>query len=164
MASTTTELQRLLLEKQRECELYIQLAAERTEAGGGSDELKHMLASMLDIRHDVNAPSFREAVRYELDKLLANREQSRLHNLVRRGHATDERLSEHPGWEAQQSPSGKREESELTTAVANVNKVFDELVKRSQSAASNERRVAGLEPAVLSPSVAVRCQRRLVWC
>ena len=138
-------LQRLLLEKERECELYVGLAAERLDqatsvsAGGGSSDhlLRDALAERLGIpRAGISDVLFDGMVLKEVEALLAARAELQRRNLAKRGHDSPDRAAAARRGAAGASgfgasgDSGDTPASELTTAVGNVNKVFDLMIKR----------------------------------
>ena len=173
--ATERELRRLLVEKQRECDLYIEVAANNVAetSTGSSSRLSSLVADKLDLnpRDDY----FYDNVARRLDALLAGRcascnrllrdgggsnrslalfggDTSRqedprreaalvLQNKALRDQLRRRRETELAPYEASKAlvPRQKKDESELTQAVAKVNYVFDELLLISHMKAKNKQ-------------------------
>ena len=151
MSSQVRTLQRLLLEKERECDLYIQLAAERlsnlgpntnASSSGEESQLRDMLSEVLGVpRAGLSNTFFDGLVRKEVETLQSARSELQRRNLDRRGHSSPERAAAaRRSAEIGQVAADNEEAgaSELTTAIGNVNKVFDLLLKRRPPPADGE--------------------------
>jgi len=177
--ATERELRRLLVEKQRECDLYIEVAANNVAetSAGSSSRLSSLVADKLDLnpRDDY----FYDNVARRLDALLRNgggsnrslalfggdtsrQEDPRrreaalvIQNKALRDQLRRRRETELAPYEASKAlvPRQKKDESELTQAVAKVNYVFDELLLISHMKAKNKQasgRAPELVPATPS--------------
>lgn len=148
-------LQRLLLEKERECEMYVALAANRfspagaqgTEGDQNAQNLRHALAERLGIPlAGISDSLFDGLVLKECEALLASRTELQRRNLTRRGHDSPERAAAarrgaafgHSDAAGGSSDGAEPSSSELTTAVGNINKVFDLMLKRRRPTADGD--------------------------